>query len=200
MKRVGLTGNIASGKSAVADVWRSLGARVVDADVLARAAVAPGSAGLAGVAERFGAGVLDDAGALDRAALRRLVFDDEAQRRALEAIVHPEVERLRQQEERRAQEDGARVVVHMIPLLFETGMQDRFDVVVLVDAPADVRRRRIIETRGLTASEADAMIAAQMPSQEKRQHAHLVIDNDGDLATLRARAAQVWRELAARLA
>jgi dephospho-CoA kinase len=195
MLRVALTGNIASGKSAVTGLWRARDGIVIDADELARLAVEPGTTGLRDVVRTFGRQVLDADGRLDRDLLRQLVFADSRKRRALEAIVHPEVERLRQQAELRALRSGHRLIVHSIPLLFETGMDDRFDVIVLVDAPVDVRQERIVNTRGLTAAEAEAMIAAQMPSEEKRARSHYVIDNDAGLEELAARADQVWAEL-----
>lgn len=192
---VGLTGNVASGKSTVAEVWRGLGARVVDADVLARRAVAPGTPGLRAVAARWGAAVLDAAGALDRARLREIVFTDPVERAALEAIVHPEVARLRDEEMRRARAEGAALVVADIPLLYEVGMQDQFDVVVLVDAPEEVRIRRMVEHRGLDREAARAVSAAQMPAARKREMADVVINNDGTVEELRRRAEAVWREL-----
>src|SRR5690606_2416198 len=142
MLRVALTGNIASGKSAVSAVWERLGATIVDADELAREAVAPGSAGLARVVERFGAEMLAADGTLDRAALRARVFADDRERRDLEAILHPEIERLRRRADAEAEARGERLVVHVVPLLFETGLDERFDRVVLVDAPEAVRLDR----------------------------------------------------------
>lgn len=199
LRRVALTGNIASGKSAVADVWRNAGAVIVDADELARRAVEPGTVGLRQVKERFGPSVITDSGELDREAMRELAFSDERKRRELEAIIHPEVERLRQLAEQDAAAAGAAIVVHMIPLLFETGMDDRFDLIVLVDAPVDERRRRLVEHRALTAEQADAMIAAQMPAEQKRKRAHIVVDNDTDRAVLEERAQAAWLEVKARL-
>jgi dephospho-CoA kinase len=193
--RIALTGNIASGKSAVAEVWRENGAAIIDADELARAAVEPGSSGLRQVIRAFGRDVLDADGALDRGALRRRVFGSEAERRTLEAIVHPEVELLRQAAERQAIESGSRVIVHVIPLLFETGMEDRFDAVVVVDAPVAVRHERLVRMRGLAGDEAAAMIRAQLPAPAKRARADYVIDNDADLAELTQRAEQVWAEV-----
>ena len=200
MLRVALTGNIASGKSAVAAIWQERGAAVIEADELARRAVDPGTRAFRAVVRRFGDRVLAQDGTVDRAALRAIVFADEESRRALEAMVHPEVEQLRQEAERRVAAAGARVVVHSIPLLFETGLDDRFDVIVLVDAPEAVRHQRIVDTRGLDDSEAAAMIAAQMPAALKRARSHYVIDNDGDQAQLRERAEQVWGEIEARVA
>jgi dephospho-CoA kinase len=196
--RVALTGNIASGKSAVAALWRENGATVIDADDLARQAVEPGTATLREIVRAFGRNVLDPDGRLDRAALRAIVFGDEKQRRLLESILHPEIERLRGIAERKAVDDGKRLIVHAIPLLFETGLNDRFHVVVLVDAPEEVRRERIVRTRGLSEAEATAMIAAQMPASEKRPRSRFIIENDAGFDELAERAAEVWAELEAR--
>jgi dephospho-CoA kinase len=198
--RVGLTGNIASGKSTVARVWARHGARIIDADQLARRAVEPGSPGLKEVVSAFGAGVLDPGGALDRGALRRVVFRDPEARGRLEAIVHPEVARLRADEEAAAEAEGARVVVNDIPLLFEVGLEDEFDLVILVDAPEEVRHERLVRERGLDAAEARRMIEAQLPAAVKRGRAEVVIENEGTVAELEARAEEVWRELEARAA
>jgi dephospho-CoA kinase len=195
--RVALTGNIASGKSAVAQVWQRNGAVVIDADDLARRAVEPGSGGLKEVVRKFGRGVLAPDGSLDRAAVRTLVFSDEAKRRTLESILHPEIERLRHAAERRAVEQGARYIVHSIPLLFETRLHEQFGIIVVVDAPAEVRRERLLRTRGLDAAGADAMMAAQQPSADKRAGATYVIDNTGSIAELEERADQVWAEIEA---
>ena len=179
MLRIGLTGNIAAGKSSVARVWRSLGATVVDADELARRAVEPGTPGLARIVEAWGPAVLDGDGALDRAALRRIVFADPEARARLEEIVHPAVYALRGEEYRLAEERGERRVVADVPLLFEVGLADEFDVVVLVDAPEEERLRRLVEDRGLDPEEAVRMIDAQMPAELKRARADLVKRADG---------------------
>ena len=191
MYRVGLTGNIASGKSAVAEEWQRLGAHVVDADMLARAAVAPGSEGLKRVEEEFGSGVIRD-GELDRAALGRIVFHDAERRRALEQIIHPEVERLRAEADARAAAAGETIIVHAIPLLFETGLEDHFDAVVLVDADEAVRLSRLTGLRGLDEATARAMIAAQRPAAGKRSRSDYVIDNNGTLVELAEQASEVW--------
>ena len=181
MLKVGLTGNIASGKSTVADVWRELGARVVDADELARAAVAPGSPALERIVARWGGAMLTPEG-------------------ALEAIIHPRVAELRDAEFARAEAAGASLIVADIPLLYEVGLQSEFDLVVLVDAPAALRRDRIVRFRGLPPAEAERMIAAQMPSERKRPLADLVIDNTGSVADLQAAARGVWEEISRRAA
>lgn len=200
MYRVALTGNIASGKSTVAELWRRQGAALIDADVLARDAVASGSPALARIAERFGEAVLDASGGLDRAALRARVFADEDARRDLEAIVHPEVARLRAERERELEAAGEAVVVNVIPLLFEVGLEDEFDEVVLVDSPFEQRLARLTELRGLDAGEALRMIRAQAPAERKRGQASLTIDNDGTLDALEEKALRVWMEILQRAA
>lgn len=200
MIRVGLTGNIASGKSSVARVWQRLGAHVIEADLLAREAVAPGSPGLRRVVEVFGPDVIDSEGRLDRAALREIVFRDPEARARLEAITHPEIARLREEEEARLAAAGVDLVVNDVPLLFEVGMEDAFDVIVLVDAPEEVRLERLVRDRGLSEAEARRMIEAQMPSDLKRPKSDIVIENTGSLQELEARAEEVWQRLRERAA
>ena len=198
MLKVGLTGNIAAGKSTVARIWRSLDATVVDADVLSRQAVEPGTPALARIAEEWGDEVVEAGGGLDRAALRRIVFADPSARERLEAIVHPAVAELREDAYRAAAERGERAVVADIPLLFEAGLVDDFDAVVLVDAPEEVRLARLVGDRGMDPEEARRMIAAQMPSELKRARADFVISNTGTLMELDRRSREVWTELARR--
>jgi dephospho-CoA kinase len=196
--RVALTGNIASGKSAVADRWARADVPIIDADVLARDAVAPGSPGLRRVVDLFGASVIAEDGSLDRAAVRELVFSNATRRRALEQILHPEIGRLREEEEKRLEASGAPIVVHVIPLLFETGLAAMADAVVLVDAPEDVRLKRLLTTRNLSEKAARAMIDAQMPTSAKRAGADVIIDNSASLAELEQRADQVLDDLRVR--
>lgn len=195
MLKVGLTGNIAAGKSTVAEVWRSLGATVVDADELARRAVDPGTPAFSAIAAEWGEQVVEPDGGLDRAALRRIVFADPAARERLEQIVHPAVAGLREELYRQAEARGEAVIVADIPLLFEVGLVDEFDVVVLVDAPEETRLARLVGDRGLDPAEAQKMIGAQMPSALKRARADYVIENTGSLAEVRRRARDVWQEL-----
>ena len=195
MLSVALTGNVASGKSAVAGFWSRAGVPVVDADDLARRAVEPGSAGLEAVRGAFGDGVVAPDGALDRAALRRLVFEDEEARRRLEAIVHPRVWELRDAWLRERAAEGHRLAVSEIPLLFETGREGDFDVVVLVDAPVATRLGRLVRERGLGEAEARRIMAAQMDPAEKRRRADHVLENDGSLAELEMRAAALLETL-----
>lgn len=198
MLKVGLTGNIASGKSSVADVWKALGAFVIDADQLARRAVEPGTAALQAIVAEWGSGVLNDDGTLNRAALREIVFKDAPAKRRLEEIVHPEVERLRNAELRSAAARGEPLVVADIPLLFEVGLENEFDVVVLVDAPEEVRRQRLERDRALPPDDARRMIDAQMPAEQKRARADLLIINSGSREELEARARDAWDELTLR--
>jgi dephospho-CoA kinase len=198
MLSVALTGNIAAGKSAVAQLFRRWGATLLDADEIVREVQAPGGAVMRRIAERFGDAVVLPDGRLDRAALRRIVMADAEARQALERIVHPAVYARRAELAAAAEARGDRIVVSDIPLLFETGHADGFDAVVLVDAAESVRLRRLVEQRGLTEAEALAMIRAQMPASAKRSGSDYVIDNDADLATLERAASEVWRALVAR--
>jgi dephospho-CoA kinase len=190
--RVGLTGGIGSGKSEVARILAGLGAYVVDSDVLAREVVAPGTPGLLAVAEAFGPSVLAPDGSLDRAALAAVVFADEEARARLNAIVHPLVGAAAA--ERYAAAPEGAVVVHDVPLLVETGMAPLFDVVVVVDAPDEVRVARLVR-RGLTEADARARIAAQATREERNAAAHHVVANDGTLDELRERVLALWRAL-----
>ncbi len=198
MRVVALTGNIASGKSTVAELLRARGATVIDADVLAREAVAAGTPGLKAIRARWGAAVLNADGTLDRAAMRAKVFSDASERAALEAIVHPEVERLRQVAVERARDHGASVVVCDIPLLFEKGMAGRFARLLLVDAPEDVRRARLVGLRGVAEDEARAMMASQLPSDAKRSYPGvIVIENAGSIADLEDAVDRAWEAVTA---
>jgi len=198
MLNVGLTGNIAAGKSTVVDLFRGWGATVIDADQLAREAQAPGTDVLTAIVRRFGGDVLAPDGTLDRAALRAKVMGDDRALAALNAIVHPAVQRRRTQLLDEARARGDTVVINDIPLLFEALDPAQFDVVVLVDAPAAVRRARLRLLRGLSNAEADRMIAAQMPADRKRPRADYVIDNDDSRDALEARARAVFEALTKR--
>jgi dephospho-CoA kinase len=195
MLHVGLTGNVASGKSTVAAGLAGYGAVVLDADRYAREAVAHGSPGLDAVVRRFGPAVLAPDGSLDRAALGRIVFADAAARRDLEAIVHPDVGRRRAAGLAAARAAGAKIVVSDIPLLYEAGLEGEFDVVVLVDAPAEARLQRLVDGRGLAEADARRVMAAQGDPAEKARRAGIVLRNDGSLAQLDERVAALWHDL-----
>jgi dephospho-CoA kinase len=192
---IGLTGNIGSGKSTVAQMLSERGSTIIDADVLARRAVELGTAAYDQIVKRWGSDVLTADGRLDRAALRRTVFSDNEQLEELNQIVHPEVERLRNRLVDRARKRGDRLVVCDIPLLFERHMTDRFDRIILVDANRALRLERLVKDRGLDEAEAMEMIAAQMPAELKRARADFVIDNDGTLTQLERRVQDVWTAL-----
>lgn len=200
MLNVALTGNIAAGKSTVVELFKRWGATVIDADALAREAQAPGGGVLAAIAKRFGADVLAPDGTLDRAALRAKVMGDDAALAALNAIVHPAVQQRRNELHRIARERGDAIVLNDIPLLFEVLDPSQFDAVVLVDAPAPVRRARLRALRGLTNEDADRMIAAQMPAERKRAQSHYTIENTGTLAELEQQAKAVFAEIRKRAA
>ncbi len=195
MRLIGLTGNIASGKTVVADLLKEKGATLIDADTLSREAVLPGTRALETIISRWGREVLDASGNLDRAALRRIVFTDQNQLDELNTIIHPEIARLRDTAIEAARKRGDKIVVCVIPLLFERKLVDNFDTIVLVDAPREVRMERLVETRGLDEAEAMNMIAAQMPAELKRARADYVIENTGPLDTLRADVDALWKSL-----
>ena len=200
MLLVGLTGNIGSGKSTVAQLLSERGATIIDADVLARRAVEAGTPGHRAIVERWGTSILGADGGLDRGALRRIVFTEQAELEQLNSIVHPEVERMRGVLVEQARQRGDHLVVCDIPLLFERRMTDDFDRIVLVDAPRPVRLERLVRERGLRETEAMDMIVAQMPAELKRARADHVIDNEGTLGQLDARVAEVWAALQAEAA
>jgi dephospho-CoA kinase len=195
MLLVGLTGNIASGKSTVAQLFGRWGATLIDADVLARQAVDVGMPAYHAIVERWGEGVTAPDGLIDRRELRQRVFSDSEQLEALNAIVHPEVQRLRDQLVDDARRRGDRIVVCDIPLLFERRLAEQFDRIVLVDAPRPVRMDRLVRDRGLETTEAMKMIASQMPAELKRARADYLIDNTGTTQELEHRAREVWDAL-----
>jgi dephospho-CoA kinase len=179
MRLIGLTGGIATGKSTVARLLAGRGAAVVDADLLAREVVLPGSPALGEIAAAFGPAVLTSAGELDRAALGALVFADASQRRRLEAITHPRIGALMGERIAAALGSAAPLVVADIPLLFEGGRGELVEGVLLVDAPEEVQLSRLMLRDGIDEAAARARIAAQMPLAEKRRRATWVIDNAG---------------------
>jgi dephospho-CoA kinase len=195
MIRVGLTGNVASGKSSVAGIWAGEGIPVVSADELAREAVAPGTPGLDEVRLAFGEGVVAADGTLDRGALRRRVFSDDEARARLEALLHPRIRTLRDRWMDARRSEGAPFVVAEIPLLFETGGERDFDVTVFVDAPDEERLRRLVSFRGIAEDEARRIMAAQMEPARKRALADHTLANDGSMEELRRAALALLDEL-----
>jgi dephospho-CoA kinase len=197
MFRVALTGGIASGKSMVAAELAARGAIIIDADVLAREVVEPGSPALAAIIDRFGEQVVTE-GRLDRPRLARLVFADPLARRDLERIVHPAV-RVRAAELERAAGPAA-IVVHVIPLLVETGQQGDFDLVVTVDVDHETQIQRLVARNGFTRAEAESRVAAQASHEDRRIAAHVVVDNTGSVTQLREQIDALWAELSSAVA
>lgn len=194
-----LTGGIASGKSTVARRLAQLGAVVVDADVIAREVVEPGTPGLAAIAREFGPGVIAADGSLDRAALGAIIFGDEAARAKLNAITHPAVGDLSRARFAAAfAADPDAVVVYDVPLLVDergTGRRDEFDRIVVVSADAATRVRRLVELRGLDEAEARRRVAAQAPEEARLAIADDVIDANGTLTETLAQTDALWAEL-----
>jgi dephospho-CoA kinase len=186
--RVGLTGGIGSGKSEVARILESLGAYIIDTDKLAREAVCPGSDALLHIARVWPAVVHHDR--LDRAALAQIVFRDPAAREKLNSIVHPHVRRVADECERYAK--PGQPVVHVVPLLFETGYDARVDASILVIAPDEERVRRVMTRDRLSEEQVRARMASQIDPEQARARATYVIENDGDIVHLRQRTRAVY--------
>jgi dephospho-CoA kinase len=192
MLRVGLTGAIGAGKSTVARALAELGALVVDADVLARRVVEPGTEGLAAVAAEFGDGVLAPDGSLDRAALARVAFADDGARERLNAILHPRIAQLTGEELAAAPADA--VVVHDVPLLVENGLAPNYQLVLVVTAPANERVRRLVADRGMTEAQIRARMAAQADDGQRAAVADTLLDNAGDPADVLDAVRRLWHE------
>ena len=200
MHLFGLTGGIASGKSAVAARLRKRGVPVIDADQLAREAVAPGTAGLAAIVERFGRDVLvQEDGTLDRKKLAAVVFGDEEKRKALNAIVHPHVTTLTFKEASRLRDEGEALACYEAALIVENGVADAFRSLVVVSAPEELQVARATARDGATPEEVRARIRAQMPLAEKVAVADFVIENTGSLDELERRTDEVLAQICARL-
>jgi dephospho-CoA kinase len=200
MLRAGLTGGIGSGKSTVSARLGELGAVVLDADKAARAVVEPGTPGLAAITAAFGADVLAADGSLDRAKLAAIVFADEAALGRLNAITHPLIhEHIRAAEEAAIAADGDDLVlVHDVALLAEWGRAKEFDLVIVVDVPAETQLERLTGQRGMTEDQARARMAAQATREQRLAVADIVIDNSGTREDLNRRVDEVWAELQAR--
>jgi dephospho-CoA kinase len=190
--RVGLTGGIASGKSTVANELARRGAVIIDADELAREVVEPGTPGLAAIARRFGDGVLAG-GQLDRAALAKIVFADPQARRDLEGIIHPAVRR--RAAELEAAVPHATVIVHVIPLLVETGQESDFDLCVVVDVDHQTQLERLMARGPMSREEAESRIAAQATRERRLAAADIVVHNVGTINDLRKQLDDLWSHL-----
>jgi dephospho-CoA kinase len=197
LRLYGLTGGIASGKSTVSRMLRELGAHVLDADVIAREVVEPGTPGLAEVATRF-PGVVGPDGRLDRAKLGARVFANPAERAALNALLHPRIGAAFLEKTQALAAQGVERVIYDAPLLIENGLHAGMDGVVLVWVPREVQKQRLMARDGLEAQAAEARLAAQLPLEEKRKHATWIVDNTADLTSTRAQVEEVWRAMLAR--
>lgn len=185
MIRVGLTGNVGSGKSEVGAIWKAAGVPVIDADSLAREAAKKGSPGLAEVVREFGEGILTADGELNRGQLREVVFRDADARRRLEGILHPRIGELRRQWVVEREREGAPLVVCEIPLLFESGAERDFDAIVLVHASEEEREERLQRDRGYSLEEARRIMASQGDADAKLARADHVLHNRGTREELR---------------
>ena len=199
MRLVGLTGGIATGKSTFAAALRGLGVPVIDADALARAAVAPGAPALEAVVREFGPGVRGPDGGLDRKALGALVFADPDARRRLEAITHPAIREAMERELARLAAAGHELAFYDVPLLYEVGLDRAMALVVVVTAPPEVQLRRLAARDGLSRAEAEARLAAQLPVAEKAARADVVVENADEAVPLGPRAARLLADLRAGL-
>jgi dephospho-CoA kinase len=191
--RVGLTGGIGAGKSEVSKRLASHGAIVIDADLIAREVVAPGTSGLTAVVEAFGPGVLGPDGALDRAVLGDIVFADKQKLATLNAIVHPLVgARMRELEESAG---PGSIIVHDVPLIAENDLGSSYDLVIVVDAPPRLQLDRLVRLRGMTGEQSQARMAAQAARDQRLSIADIVVDNSGSLAELDRQVGDLWAEL-----
>jgi dephospho-CoA kinase len=195
--RVGLTGGIGAGKSEVSRRLAAQGAVIIDADVIAREVVAPGTDGLAEVVAAFGPAVLGPDGGLDRVALGDIVFADEQKLATLNSIVHPRVA-ARMREVETAAGTGS-VIVHDVPLIAENGLAGSYDVVVVVDVPPRAQLDRLMRLRGMSREQAQARMAAQASREERLAIATIVVDNSGSLAELDRQVGELWAELRRRM-
>lgn len=194
MRIIGLTGGIASGKSSVARLLEERGVPVIDADQLAREAVLPGSPALERIVAAFGREVIRDDGTLDRKRLGALVFADADKRRQLEAILHPEIRRLGEEQIERAAVAGQRVLVYMAPLLIEAGAADRVDEIWVVTVRPEIQLQRLMARDGIDRAAAQRIIDSQMPLAEKAAHGRVLIDNSGTPQETRQLLADIWKK------
>jgi dephospho-CoA kinase len=190
---IALTGGIASGKSAVAELFAKLDVPVLDTDQIARDVVAPGTPALGQLVAEFGPEILDAQGRLDRSSMRERVFSDPQQRRKLEAITHPAI---RAELARRSAAAGGDYQIHVIPLLVETGRAEAYDRVLVVDCPEEAQIERLMARDGTSREQAAEMLSAQVSREERLDAAHDVIENTGTLADLRDFVATLHRNYA----
>ena len=177
--KVAVTGGAGSGKSFVCNRLKDLGIKIISSDTLAREAVAPGSTAHEKILKHFGEKVVLSDGTLNRQMLRRIIVIDSSARRSLEQFIHPEISKLMEQKMAQAQQHGDRVVVVEVPLLFELGMEEQFDLVVVVSADPNLRVKRLMDRDKVSREDAEELLNVQMPDQEKVERAGFVLSNDG---------------------
>ena len=194
MLLVGLTGGIASGKTLVTDYFKTLGALIIDADVLAREVVVPGSVGLDALSAHFGAGILTEEGTLNRAALRHIVFANPAEREFLDGTLHPLIRQLSEQRIAAARQEGHAYIIYAVPLLLETNQQGRYDRIVVIDVPESVQLQRLLARDDSTETEAKAILAAQTSRERRLSIADDVIDNSGSKAATKVQVSNLHRQ------
>jgi dephospho-CoA kinase len=194
VRLVGLTGGIGSGKSTVSEMFRALGAQVIDADQVARDVVRPGEPALEDIAQRF-PGTVDAKGQLDRAALAARIFSDAKERAALNAIIHPRIQAAVQRRTEALAEAGVDTVLYDAALLVENGLHQGMDAVIVVWVPPQLQKARLLARDGLTEAEADARMAAQLPLDKKRALATYVVDNTGAREETQRQVAAIWKAL-----
>lgn len=197
MKLIGLTGGIATGKSAVASLLRQLGANIIDADELGREIARPGQETWQDIVNAFGTEILRGDKTIDREKLRKIVFKDEKARKRLESITHPRIRTLAQQRIRKLAAEGAEVVIYEAPLLFENQVHLWLRPVILVACDLATQKQRLRERDGLNEEEIQQHLKAQMTVEEKRQLADFIIENTGDLETLKRQVKEVWGKIKA---
>ncbi|OGE24497.1 MAG: dephospho-CoA kinase [Candidatus Dadabacteria bacterium RIFCSPHIGHO2_12_FULL_53_21] len=192
MKVIGITGNIASGKSTVARMFEALGARIIDADEIARIVVEPGEPAWKEIVGEFGKDILEPGGAIDRKRLGDIVFGDEARRKRLNEITHPRImERIRGLVRGYEKEKAPVVMIEAALIVEKGGLKDLIDALIVVTADEETQIRRLMEGKGYSREEAVSRLRAQMPAREKMIHGDYIIDNSGSLEDTRARAKAV---------
>jgi dephospho-CoA kinase len=194
---VGLTGGIASGKSTVSRIFADQGIPVICADELARDAVRPGSDALEEIGSTFGEDVLDEHGRLNRPAMARLVFQNAAKRKLLESIIHPRVAEEQQRRLRQLELEGHRIAIIDVPLLYESGWEKAFDLVIVVYVPAEIQEQRLMARDKISREDARSRLDAQMPIEKKKKLADRVVDNTGGMKHTLDQVKSILEELEA---
>lgn len=192
---MGLTGGVATGKTSVARIFMELGARVVDADELARSSVEPGTETFKRILQEFGENILGSDGKLDRRKIRQIIFSDERKKKKLEEIIHPVIGKMLMDSIEREREKGTEILILDIPLLFENNMQIWIRPVILVYTDLATQKERLMERDGISEKEAEDMIKGQMPMEEKKKLADFIIDNNKDLNYTKNQVKIIWEEL-----